>query len=211
MVRIKGFDQLGNKRYKSGTRSHGKVRKRWEEAGQFDVTVNAAASTRITNMTRLGAEDHLSVDELDVDWGLGDDPSDEKIVMVARFNPIVGNAPEIASISNLVQDSEVVAIQNWRTIGTDSGPTETTPDELTFKDGATAEFSSEDLEFQRPISSITTEVVWALFAFATTTSRVIGSWKTGGIRTFRTAQRPQPMFEWAGYTKEEAEADLEDE
>jgi len=198
MVRIKGTDQMGNARYKRGTKSTLIVKKNWRTS--FDGTVTLAQANqnlKLEDIIPLGAETVFVCDELDVDWGLGDDPIDEDtriFIVIAPFQNFDVNH----HLGDITEISYGAGLQVWRTIGTDAGPTMVTAKVLSLQEPI--RYAADDSHFLDTTNSPTSLM---LAGFSSTTTKFRWAGHASGNLEFHLPERSQPMREWAGYDYEE--------
>jgi len=206
MVLIKGLDQLGNRRYKSGTRRTQQLRKRWKATGKVTGTVGVPGNMKRLGapIYKLGAEDRFIVDEVEIDWGISDDPSDEEVILIVLFVP---NEFISADAIKMIDDSELVDLRIWRTSGT-LLTIETTAGKLRLPDGEILERATDDADQESTDAFPTrfgTDLTIAVTS--TTTTSLVAVYKASGFQEYDLIQRSQPMSEWAGYEFEETNDD----
>lgn len=205
MVRIKGLDQMGNRRYKRGTKANPMLKTRWSTTALFVIpNLQSNVTQMVDIVAEMGAEDLLVCDDFSCDWGISDDPIDEKIILyLVVANP--DSLPEVSSPSGIARISDLISLQFWRSIGTDSGPTEVTPDIMQLGHDVVIKAATGIEDFGGSDDGLSLIIA----AHASTTSSVNGVWQASGTKQFKMWQRHQPMAEWAGYEFEEIYSDDE--
>jgi len=198
MVRLKGLDQMGNKRFKSGTNTTTKVKMSWSQTALWIITMSSNTTRVVDIVMEMGAEDLLVCDDFHAEWGIDDDPSDEKIVLyLAVVNP--DNLPQVSSPSGIARLAETISLLTWRSIGTDAGPIMVIPGDMDLGDDVEIKAATGVEDFATSDSGLSL----AVLAHSTTVSACSGVWQASGHKVFNVYETSQPMSEWAGYEMEE--------
>lgn len=208
MPAMSGLDQMGNLRFKSGTRRFKRLKVDWKSSGivskSFDV---AFEMEKFDTIQKLGAADLFVCDEFHCDWGPSDDPTDEFIVLFLIFSPSSQPAAESAQMIEAGR-VEALDVQNWR-FGGSLLAQEVTP---------------ADFDLDHEIELAADESLWEAAQFETrfgmdlnilghanTLSSLVVVWNASGHRVYNLIEVAQPMSQWAGYEFEEIEdCDMED-
>jgi len=197
MTRIAGFDQMGNRRNKAGTKRVNRTIRRWQKSGIAGVTISTVDRfVRFDTVVVIGAEDRIVCDQFQCDWGPSDDPTDEEIVMVLVFQP--RNAVS-AEVNSEIARAEIVDLRQWRFGGSllaqeVTGNFELKPDE-------TAELAIPRGEVQKFARRSGIDLI--IGVVSSTTSDIFGVWNADGFSQYDLTQRGQSMREWQGYEFEE--------
>jgi len=206
MVRVPGLDQLGNRRYKAGTKSTRRLRVDWQASGvnqkAFDVPDEVE---KFDTIQKLGAADLFVCDEFKCDWGITDDIADEQIAMFLYFNT---TAQPQADPLAAFERSELLDLVQWRA-GTAALSNETTRANMEL--GQPIELAADDSLWQTSQFERSFGMDLLLSGVSSTLSDIIVAWTARGHRIFNLAERAQPMREWAGYEFEETNDDEEDD
>jgi len=214
MTLLPGLDQLGNRKFKSGTKSTRTVRRRWKRAGRIRGTLPLA--TVMDNfgdaIKRLGNEARFVCDDLEIDWGIQDDPTDEEIILIVTFNS--EGMVDTDGVSTAIANAELVSVQQWRA-GVSLFAVETTPGVLRLADDQILEKEIDEFHFQNrgsANSAVEAGIDFIVAVTSSTTSSIIVLFKASGFMEYKLPQRAQPVFEWQGYLMEEIDdCDSEDE
>jgi len=214
MVLLKGLDQLGNRRFKSGTKSTRTVRRRWERTGRIRGTIPIAnvMDNFGDAIAKLGSESRFVCDDLEIDWGISDDPTDEEIVLIVTFNS--EGMQDTDAVSSAIQNAELASLKQWRA-GVSLFSIETTQGKLQLAEDQILEREIDEFHFQNrgtAVAAVNAGLDFIIAITSSTTSDIVLVFKASGFREYKLPQRAQPMSEWQGYLFEEIEdCDMDDD